>query len=177
MEIMNEFSLAQILADAKSLAPTLCHLLHNFATNSAVPTAERRDSDLVSTLCFRMTFWLICLQILVTMICMLMHLCNGHSTELQTTTCIYLLTCGASCSQFDVLNPTGFTLSYTSANKKIKQLGAEWLHNIIGIAHSQAFLIIWDNLNIAFRVGEQRKASKDHFDNRMMATLIPLYGV
>jgi len=94
-----------------------------------------------------MTFWLICLQILVTVICMLARSRNGHSTVFQTTTCIYLLAYGASRSQFDVLNPTGFTLSYTSANKKIKQLGAEWLHNIIGIAHSQAFLIIWDNLN------------------------------
>ena len=102
---------------------------------------------------------------------------NGHSTEFQTTTCIYLLACGASRSQFDVLNHAGFTLSYTSAIEKIKQLGAERLHKIIGIAHSQAFLIIWDNLNIAFRVGEQRKASKDHFDNGTTATLIPLYGV
>ena len=36
-------------------------------------------------------------------------------------------------------------------------------------------MIIWDNLNIAFRVGEQRKGSKDHFDNGTTATLIPLY--
>ena len=51
-EIMNKFSLTQILADAESLAPTLCRLLREFATNGAVPTAERRDSDLVSTLSF-----------------------------------------------------------------------------------------------------------------------------
>jgi hypothetical protein len=38
-------------------------------------------------------------------------------------------------------------------------------------------MIIWDNLNIAFRVGEQRKASKDHFDNGTTATLVPLFGV
>jgi hypothetical protein len=38
-------------------------------------------------------------------------------------------------------------------------------------------MIIWDNLNIAFWVGEQRKASKDHFNNRTTATLIPLYDV
>jgi hypothetical protein len=41
----------------------------------------------------------------------------------------------------------------------------------------QACLIIWDNLNIAFRVNEQRQASKDHFDNGTTATLIPLYDV
>ena len=108
---------------------------------------------------------------------MFAHSRNGHSTEFQTTTCIYLLACGASRSQFDVLNHAGFTLSYTSAIEKIKQLGVESLRKIISIAHSCAFMIIWDNLNIAFQVGEQRKASKDHFDNGTTATLIPLYGV
>ena len=38
-------------------------------------------------------------------------------------------------------------------------------------------MIIWDNLNIAFRVGEQWKDSKDHFDNGTTATLIPLYSI
>lgn len=47
----------------------------------------------------------------------------------------------------------------------------------MGIARTWAFMIIWDNLNIAFRVGEQRKAFLDHFDNRTTATLVPLCGV
>ena len=102
---------------------------------------------------------------------------NEHSSEFQTTTCIYLLACGASHSQFDVLNHAGFTLSYTAAISKIKQLGVERLKEIVGIAKTRAFMVIWDNLNIAFRVGEQRKASKDHFDNGTTATLIPLFGV
>ena len=38
-------------------------------------------------------------------------------------------------------------------------------------------MIIWDNLNIAFCVGEQWQASKDHFDNGTTATLVPLFGV
>ena len=102
---------------------------------------------------------------------------NEHSSEFQTTTCIYLLACGASRSQFDVLNHAGFTLSYTAAIVKIKTLGAERLREIVGIAKTRAFMVIWDNLNIAFRVGEQRKALKDHFDNGTTATLIPLFGV
>lgn len=102
---------------------------------------------------------------------------NEHSNEFQTTTCIYLLTCGASRSQFDVLNHAGFTLSYTAAIAKIKKLGAERLQAMVGLAHTCAFMIIWDNLNIAFRVGEQRKASKDSFDNGTTATLVPLFGV
>ena len=102
---------------------------------------------------------------------------NKQSSKFQTTTCIYLLACGASRTQFDVLNHTGFTLSYTSAIVKIKTLGQERLLEIIGLVRERAFMIIWDNLNIAFRVGEQRKDSKDHFDNGTTATLIPLYDV
>jgi hypothetical protein len=50
-DIMGEFSLERILTDAEMLAPTLCGLLRDFATNGAVsPAAERRDNDLVSTL-------------------------------------------------------------------------------------------------------------------------------
>jgi hypothetical protein len=49
-DAMSEFSLERILADAELLAPTLCSLLRDFATNGAVsPAAERRDNDLVST--------------------------------------------------------------------------------------------------------------------------------
>ena len=102
---------------------------------------------------------------------------NEHSSEFQTTMCIYLLACGASRTQFDVLNHAGFTLSYTAAIRKIKDLGQEKLLEIVGLVGRRAFLIIWDNLNIAFRVGEQRKASKDHFDNGTTATLILLYDV
>ena len=91
--------------------------------------------------------------------------------------CIYLLACGVSQTQFDVLNHAGFTLSYTAAIRKIKDLGRERLLEIVGLVSQRAFMIIWDNLNIAFWVGEQRKASKDHFDNGTTATLIPLYDV
>ena len=102
---------------------------------------------------------------------------NEHRSKFQTTTHIYLLVCSTSCSKFDVLNHAEFMLSYTAAIVKIKTLGAEKLCKIVGIAKTHMFMVIWDNINIAFHVGEQWKASKDHFDNRTTATLIPLFGV
>jgi hypothetical protein len=102
---------------------------------------------------------------------------NELSSEFQINTCVWLLACGASRAEWEVLNRAGFTLSYRSAVRKIKELGQERLAKILGIARTQAFMIIWDNLNIAFRVGEQRKGSTDHFDNGTTATLIPLFGV
>jgi hypothetical protein len=38
------------------------------------------------------------------------------------------------------------------------------------------FMIIWDNLNFAFRVGQQRLGSNDHFDNGTTATVVVLWG-
>jgi hypothetical protein len=102
---------------------------------------------------------------------------NEHLSEFQMTMCIYLLACGASQTQFNVLNHAGFMLSYAPVIRKTKDLGQEKLLKIVGLVGQQVFLIIWDNLNIAFSVGEQYKASKDHFDNRTTATLIPLYDV
>ena len=50
-------------------------------------------------------------------------------------------------------------LSYTATIHKIKDLGQERLLEIVGLVGRQAFLIIWDNLNIAFHVEEQCKGS------------------
>lgn len=97
---------------------------------------------------------------------------SERSSEFQMNMCVYLLACGASRTQFDVLNHAAFTLSYTSTVAKIKQIGLERLSKIVGMTRKRAFMIIWDNLNIAFRIGEQRKASKDHFDNCTTATTL-----
>lgn len=90
---------------------------------------------------------------------------------------IYLFACGASRSQFAVLHHAGLTASYTKALADIRTLRDEQLKKIIRIAKTRAFMLVWDNLNFAFRVGEQRLKSKDHFDSGTTATLIPLYDV
>lgn len=102
---------------------------------------------------------------------------NEHATEFQTSMALYFLASGVSRSIFNVLNKAGISLSYTQAVAKLKDLSTEQLAETRRIAHSQAFMIIWDNLNIAFKVSEQREGSKDHFDNGTTATLVPLHGV
>ena len=102
---------------------------------------------------------------------------NELASEFQTSMCLFFLAVGASQSIFNVLNKAGITLSYTQAVAKLKELGSEQLSRTLELARSQAFMLIWDNLNIAFRVGEQRQGSKDHFDNGTTATLVPLFGV
>ena len=76
-----------------------------------------------------------------------------------------------------LLNRVGITLSYTQAIGKLKQLSVERLKDTRKVAKTKAFMLIWDNLNITFKVSEQRHDSTDHFDNGTTATLVPLYGV
>ncbi|KAJ7850785.1 hypothetical protein B0H14DRAFT_2355557, partial [Mycena olivaceomarginata] len=64
----------------------------------------------------------------------------------QTTMAFYLLACGATRSQFEVLNHAGICLSYRSAIRKVKELGQEQLAEIQELAHQHLFMIIWDNI-------------------------------
>ncbi|KAJ6565075.1 hypothetical protein B0H10DRAFT_1843128 [Mycena sp. CBHHK59/15] len=160
---LENFSLERILADAEYLAPTLCILLRSLAREGADTDSgkeKRRDVDLV----------------LSTVICMLVQARNEKASEYQTTMSFYLLACGATRSQFEVLNHAGICLSYRSTLRKVKNLGQERLAAVRKIAHERMFMLIWDNLNFAFRVGQQRLGSNDHFDNGTTATLIVLWG-
>jgi hypothetical protein len=90
---------------------------------------------------------------------------NKHASTFQTSMGMYFLACGTSHSIFDVLNHAGITLLYTQAISKLKQLSKERLKEMRKIAKTKAFMLIWDNLNIAFKVSEQWHNSKDHFKN------------
>ncbi|EDR00029.1 uncharacterized protein LACBIDRAFT_334508 [Laccaria bicolor S238N-H82] len=159
-DILARFSLQRVLAQTQVLAPTLYDLLQR-VSGSHESTSVHKDRNLI----------------VATTICMLVKSRNDHASKFQTTMCMYFLACGASRSLFDVLNHAGLTLSYAQAVAKLKQLGAERLEEMPTVSHTQAVMIIWDNLNIAFNVTEQRHDSKAHFDNGTTATLIPLFGV
>ena len=55
------------------------------------------------------------------------------------------------------------------------KLQQEHLEEMAAIACTEAVMIIWDNLNIAFNIIEQCHDLKVHFDSGMTATLIPLF--
>ncbi|KZT27989.1 hypothetical protein NEOLEDRAFT_1154640 [Neolentinus lepideus HHB14362 ss-1] len=159
-DLLESWSLDQVLQNSKELAPTLYGLLEELCVNTG-RKSERRDPDLI----------------LATVISMLMQARNERANVSQSILCIYLLACGATRSLFEVLHHAGFSSSYSKAIRDIRELKNERLAKVAEIARSRAFMIVWDNINIAFRVEEQRHDSKDHFDNGTTATLIPLYGV
>ncbi|KAF8163626.1 hypothetical protein B0H34DRAFT_837464 [Crassisporium funariophilum] len=160
-EILKKFSMTEFLVQAELLAPSTCQVLRQIGFPESPAKEKNKKRELV----------------LATTICMLAKSRNDHATEFQTSMGMYFLACGTSRSLFDVLNHAGITLSYTQAISKLKQLSEERLVETRRIAKTKAFMLIWDNLNIAFKVSEQRHDSKDHFDNGTTATLVPLYGV
>ncbi|KAG6834995.1 hypothetical protein H0H93_005717 [Arthromyces matolae] len=158
--ILHEFSLKKVIHDTATFAPTLLQVLRQ-AGNTTRQYASKKDPELI----------------VATTICMLAKARHNHATEFQTTTCMYFLACGTSRSLFDVLNHAGITLSYTQAVSRLKQLGQERLMHMRTMVRNTACMLIWDNLNFAYRVNEQRHNNKDHFDNGTTATLMPLYDV
>ncbi|KAH9484819.1 hypothetical protein JR316_0001721 [Psilocybe cubensis] len=160
-ETLAHFSLSGFLQDAERIAPTL---YNHFRVVAFPPSSEKykhKQHDLI----------------LATVFCMLAKSRSEHATDFQTSMCLYLLACGTSKSLFNVLNHAGLTLSYSQAVEKLKKLSDELLEETRTIAHLVTFMIIWDNINFAFRVSQQRHDAKDHFDNGTTATLVPLFGV
>ncbi|KLO05473.1 hypothetical protein SCHPADRAFT_862359, partial [Schizopora paradoxa] len=159
---LEEFNLASIMSDVQKCAPGLWKVLTSIGTsNSAEGASQRRDRDLIYT----------------TIACMLGQARSERSNDFQIAMCFWLLASGASRSQFEVLHHAGISSSYTTVLRELKTLADEKLSQIRATVRESAFLIVWDNLNIAFRVSEERTDSKDHFDNGTTATLFVLFGV
>ncbi|KAI1783591.1 hypothetical protein LXA43DRAFT_320644 [Ganoderma leucocontextum] len=167
-EMLAQWSFQDVLKETEDCAPTLWRILRLVGGGTKVPTdghsgstSARKDRDLIFG----------------TVIAMLACAANQRSNELQSVLCIYLLACGATRSQFEVLNHAGLACSYSTAVSQLRQLSEERLAMIHELVRRFPCMLVWDNLNIAFRVGEQRADSKDHFDNGTTATIIPLYDV
>ncbi|KAJ7706671.1 hypothetical protein B0H17DRAFT_1287236 [Mycena rosella] len=155
---LETWSVDKMLAEAMIAAPNLCELLMLMGMTSDV---GREDNKLV----------------LVTVLCMLAQAQNERANEFQEIMGTYFLACSTPRRQFDVLAHAGLTVSYTKAINDLKGLSAEGLARLRRMVQEKACMIVWDNLNIAFKVGEQRHNSKDTFENGTTATLIVLYGV
>ncbi|KAJ7458457.1 hypothetical protein FB451DRAFT_1507639 [Mycena latifolia] len=155
---LKTWSLEKMIAEATIAAPNLCELLMLMGMTSDV---GRQDNKLV----------------LVTVLCMLAQAQNERANEFQEIMGTYFLACSTPRRQFDVLAHAGLTVSYSKAIADLKGLSAEGLARLGRMVQEKACMIVWDNLNIAFKVSEQRYNSKDSFENGTTGTLIPLYGV
>lgn len=101
---------------------------------------------------------------------------SQKANNYQVVIGLFLLASGASKREMDVLAHAGISISYTSIMMHLKALSKEGILAYQKIIKEVMCSIVWDNLNIAFRVESQRLNSSNHFDNGTTATLIPLWN-
>ncbi|KII91476.1 hypothetical protein PLICRDRAFT_156573 [Plicaturopsis crispa FD-325 SS-3] len=159
MTLLKTFSMDKLAIELQAIAPTLWEVL--VQTVSTPGSEKRRKKSLVSVL---------------TSICsMLSILRSQKANDYQVMIAMFLLGSGASKREIEVLAHAGLCLSYSTTITCLKKLSKEGTRTYKKVAKESACSIVWDNLNIAFRVDAQRLHSANHFDNGTTATLIPLY--
>ncbi|KIJ42067.1 hypothetical protein M422DRAFT_171500 [Sphaerobolus stellatus SS14] len=168
LDAFSETGLESGLASAASIeetAPTLVEMLRESVLSKAKLAIIEEGKDLRRD--HNIVIYTIC--------CMLAFTRKEKASNLQLVIGLYLLASGARKNLVDVLAHAGLTLSYRSIIRQVKNLSEEATANIVRIFREQMCGIVWDNLNIAFRVGEQRTNNQDHFDNGTTATLLTLF--
>ncbi|KAI0309562.1 hypothetical protein OF83DRAFT_1179482, partial [Amylostereum chailletii] len=150
----------QKLAEAiKETAPVLRTLLEVTAVPPSGQGEPGRDPDLIFT----------------TIAAMLAVLHSKRATNFQVTLGLFLLASGAAKREIEVLAHAGLSVSYSQVLRHVKALSKEGKAALVQVVQDGMVGIVWDNVNIPFRVGEQRFTNNNHFDNGTMATVIPLY--
>ncbi|KAJ3553997.1 hypothetical protein NM688_g3332 [Phlebia brevispora] len=95
-----------------------------------------------------------------------------YNNKMQQLNTVYLKASGASAKSLDTLNTFGITMSQKTAYRNITAIAEaseKRLHEYISNEH--AFFLSYDNLNMGFRIYEQRLAKHSHFDSGTAATV------
>jgi hypothetical protein len=101
---------------------------------------------------------------------------SQKANSFQTVMGLFLLASGAAKRLIAVLAQAGLTVSYSTIMDHVDKLSAEAMDRLKALPLKQMCAIVWDNLNIPFRVEAQRLKSKNHFDNGTTGTLLPLWN-
>lgn len=107
---------------------------------------------------------------------MIAKLRSQKANNFQAVIAMFLIGSGSAKREMEVLAHAGLSLSYTAALQYLRQLSDEAKKRYRELAKECMIMIVWDNLNIAFRVESQRQNSKDHFDNGTTGTAVPTWN-
>lgn len=132
-------------------------------------------SQCVLFLCLFTAKGLILSQVLTSVCAMLAAVRNARANDFQAVMGLFLLASGSSKRELEVLAHAGICISYSSVLRHIKKLSLEGTKYYIKVLQDGMCMLVYDNINIAFRISEQRLRSVNHFDNGTTATLIALY--
>ncbi|KAF7289742.1 hypothetical protein MIND_01347800 [Mycena indigotica] len=163
-DLLQQFSMEDLTVQLEQVAPTLWETLGLVSTPDQSTRRQssgdnRRDKSLV--------FTTICALVSV--------LRSQKANNFQMVVGLFLLGSGASKREISVLAHAGLSISYALIIDHVKKLSTEGLVTIQEVFRTSMVQIVWDNLNIAFRIAEQRMGSKNHFDSGTTATMIPVF--
>ncbi|THU94537.1 hypothetical protein K435DRAFT_668218, partial [Dendrothele bispora CBS 962.96] len=155
-EVVDRFSLQNFKADLQGIAPSLWSVMVSASTRDERGSGSIRDKELV----------------FVTICAMFSMLCSQKANNFQVVIGLFLLGSGALKREMEVLAHVGFSVSYNSIIDHIHLLSAENVQKFRKAIKDFMCSIVWDNLNIAFHIGEQQLGSKAHLDSGTTATLL-----
>ena len=113
---------------------------------------------------------------MTTVCAMFAKLRSQKANNFQAVIALFLIGSGSTKREMEVLAHAGLSLSYDASLQYLKQLSREAKAKYTDLVKRCMVMIVWDNLNIAFRVEAQRHNSKDHFDNGTTSTVIPMWN-
>ncbi|KAJ7022234.1 hypothetical protein C8F04DRAFT_971719, partial [Mycena alexandri] len=114
-------------------------------------------------------------QVFTTICALISVMRSQKANNFQLVIGLFLLGSGASKREIEVLAHAGLSISYSTITEHVKSLSQEGVEEIQELVKSTMCQIVWDNLNIAFRVAAERLKAKNHFDNGTTATVIPVF--
>ncbi|KAJ7273101.1 hypothetical protein C8J57DRAFT_1063358, partial [Mycena rebaudengoi] len=140
-ELLKEFSMEELGRQLEDVAPTVWRILDGIGqagaeTRRASQGEARRQKSLVFT----------------TVCAMLSISRSQQANNYQVVIGIFLLASGASKREMEVLAKAGLSTSYTMIKEHVATLSKEGTEHFRQLIKQQMCFIVWDNLNIAFRV-------------------------
>ncbi|KAJ7772145.1 hypothetical protein DFH07DRAFT_866360 [Mycena maculata] len=164
-ELLKEFSMEQLGDQLQEVAPTLWRILERVST----PSKEtRREHEGASRREKTLVFTSVC--------AMLSMLRSQKANDYQVVIGLFLLASGSAKREMEVLAHAGLSISYSAIQEHVHTLSKEALARLQAVVKEKMIFIVWDNLNIAFRVESQRLNSANHFDNGTTGTAIPVWN-
>ncbi|KAJ7127703.1 hypothetical protein C8R44DRAFT_616194, partial [Mycena epipterygia] len=167
-ELLKDFSMEQLAVDIAKAAP---HLWAALVVLADADPSTRREADGENNLLLLTGY----LQVFTTLCALIAVLRSQKANNFQVVIGLFLLGSGALKREISVLAHAGLSISYQRIIDHVKKLSEEGLANIREVVKSGMVQIMWDNLNIAFKVAAQRLKAKSHFDNGTTATMIPVF--
>ncbi|KAJ7166271.1 hypothetical protein C8R46DRAFT_1220015 [Mycena filopes] len=180
-ELLKEFDMEQLGNDLQRIAPTLWSILHSVSipgreTRRESDGASRREKTLVWASIAFLGYDLPLPQIFTTVCAMLSMARSQRANNFQVVIGMFLIASGSAKREMEVLAHAGLSISYSTIQDHVTLLSNEALKRLKQLVKQKMCFIVWDNLNIAFRVESQRLNSTNHFDNGTTGTTIPVWN-